>query len=459
MACALHTAILAERARETPDFYTLQEHELHSSRPSPAQRAQHPRLPRGLLPPGRGPRPAPWGKLALGRGDLRPNPMDAPLNIGMVCYPTHGGSGAVAAELGRWLARRGHTIHFISYSRPVRLLQDFHENIRHHEIDTIPYPLFLGPLYGISASVRIYDIIRSARLDLLHVHYALPHAVCAFLANEMLEPAERVPVMTTLHGTDITLIGNTPAFRPAVKLGLDKSDVLTCVSHWLADRTCEYFDICERLNVIYNFIDASLYVPRQGPIPRSRFAKEGEALLLHVSNFRPVKRVQDVIGAFARIARRLPAQLLLVGEGPERPGAVGLARELGVAERVTCVGEQQDVRPFLALADLLLLPSAAESFGLAAAEALASEVPVIGVRNGGLPEVVQDGEHGFLLDLGDVEAMAAAALSLLENPERRRAMGEAGRRRVMERFAPERIVPQYENFYGAMLRSAAAVPS
>jgi N-acetyl-alpha-D-glucosaminyl L-malate synthase BshA len=351
------------------------------------------------------------------------------------------------------LACRGCEVHFISYSRPFRLPLRDHCNIRHHQIDTIPYPLFLGPMYGISASVRIYDIIREARLDLLHVHYALPHAVCAHLANEMLDPRERVPVLTTLHGTDITLIGNTPAFQPAVKLGLDKSDALTCVSKWLSDKTCEHFDICDRLSVIYNFVDATIYKPGDRS-RRAEFASENEALLLHVSNFRPVKRVLDVVRTFAGVCARLPARLLLVGDGPDRPAALELAGELGVGDRVHFLGEQADVKPYFALADLFLFPSESESFGLAAAEAMACETPVVGARAGGLPEVVEDGVSGYLLDIGDDRAMTEAAVGLLLDPARRKEMGHAGRRRVIERFAPESIVPQYELMYGRLMEMA-----
>ena len=380
---------------------------------------------------------------------------DRPIRIGMVCYPTYGGSGALATELGRMLARRGHTVHFISYSRPVRLAHESHKNIVHHRIDTMEYPLFLGPLYGISTSVRIYDIIREGQLDLLHVHYALPHAICAHLATEMLEPDERIPVMTTLHGTDITLIGNTPAFRPAVKLGLDKSDSLTCVSDWLADQTCQHFDICDRLNVIYNFVDPEVYKREQPGVERGEFAADDEAILLHVSNFRPVKRVLDVVRTFAAVCAETPARLLLVGDGPDRESALAQGAALGVADRIRFLGEQADVKNYFSIADVLLFPSAGESFGLAAAEAMASEVPVIGTRAGGMPEVVVEGESGFLCEVGDYQAMAQAALRLIYDPAMRETMGKAGRRRIIERFSPDIIVPQYEACYESMLRRSA----
>jgi len=378
-----------------------------------------------------------------------------PLKIGIVCYPTYGGSGAVAAELGRQLARRGHTVHFISYSRPFRLWNEFHENIYYHQIETMEYPLFPGALYGITTAVRIFDVIGEAGLDILHVHYALPHAIAAFLANEMLPVEQRIPVLTTLHGTDITLLGNQPSFQPAVKLGLDKSDGITCVSKWLSDRTCKHFDICERLNVIYNFIDPEVYKPGAYETHRTHYAKPDEAILLHISNFRPVKRLPDVIRTFAAVNAATPARLLLVGDGPERTPAMQLAAELGISSRIRFLGEQQDVRPFLSISDLLLFPSDGESFGLVAAEAMACEVPVIGTKTGGLIEVVADGETGILCPVGDFEAMGRAAVELIRAPERRKTMGIAGRRRVIENFSPDLIVPQYERYYAALLRRRA----
>lgn len=372
---------------------------------------------------------------------------DRPLRIGMVCYPTYGGSGAVAADLGGRLARDGHVVHFISHARPFRIARDFHPNIHHHLVETLEYPLFPGALYGISASVAIHRVAMEAKLDILHVHYALPHAVCAFLAMEMLPPERRMPVLTTLHGTDITLIGDMPSFKPSVKLGLDKSQGLTCVSKWLADRTCEKFDICERLEVIHNFVDPDEFHPGGGGCPRSAFARPGESVLVHVSNFRPVKRIPDVIRTFAGVRAERPARLLLVGDGPELEPAMRLAESLGVAHAIHPLGVQPDVNQFMSMADLLLFPSDGESFGLAAAEAMACEVPVIGSRAGGLPELVIDGEHGHLCEVGDHAGMARRSLELLADDDRRRAMGAAGRRRILERFTPERIVPLYERTY------------
>lgn len=384
--------------------------------------------------------------------------MDRPLSVGMLCYPTFGGSGAVAAEIGRHLARRGHTVHFISYSRPFRLAHDSIPNVHFHKIDTMEYPLFLGALYSMSASAGVYDVIREGKVDLLHVHYALPHAICAFLANEMLPPERRVPTLTTLHGTDITLVGSSASFQPAVKLGLDKSDGLTCVSQWLSDRTCKYFDICDRLNVIHNFIDADFFRPDRAADLEATWRRPGEALLIHVSNLRPVKRAADVIRVLAEINRSRPARLLLVGDGPDREPCLRLAGELGVADRVEYLGEREDVAPLLASSDLFLFPSDGESFGLAAAEAMACGAPVIGARAGGLPELVLDGETGALLPVGDIQGMAAAALRILDDEPLCRQMAEAGRRRVIEKFSPDLIIPQYERMYGYLLRKRAKVP-
>lgn len=381
---------------------------------------------------------------------------DQSLKIGIVCYPTFGGSGAVATELGRLLARRGHEIHFISYSRPFRLIDDFHENIYYHEISNEQYPLFMGPLYGISAAVKIQEVVRSMKLDLLHMHYALPHAISAKLAMEMLQPAERVPVLTTLHGTDITLVGRKPSFKPAVQLGLQHSTALTCVSFWLREVTCKEFNLCEQSTiwpeVIYNFIDPEVFNPENAkPCRRSHFATPDEKILMHISNFRPVKRVGDVVEIFARVAEQMPAKLLMLGDGPDQELAQRRAQELGVGERVKFLGNQSGVEHFLPIADLFLFPSAGESFGLAALEALACGVPVVGAQAGGLPEVVIDGECGYLRPTGDVAAMGEAALAILGNDALHARMAKTGRARVLANFDAEQIIPQYEQLYYRLL--------
>ena len=369
------------------------------------------------------------------------------MRIGIVCYPTYGGSGAVATELGRMLARRGHQVHFISYSRPFRLGGEFHENIHYHEIGNETYPLFQGQLYTLSAAVKMVEVIRHEGLDIVHTHYALPHAISAWLAREMLPGSLRVPMVTTLHGTDITLVGSKPSFHPAVQLGLDKSDALTSVSRWLAVRTCEIFSVCDRNRVIYNFIDPEVFKPGGCRCNRGHFAREDEKLLMHISNFRPVKRIAEVIKIFAQVARAMPARLVLVGDGPDRDQAELLAGQLGVADRIHMIGKQPNVEFLLPMADLFVFPSAGESFGLAALEAMSCEVPVVGCRAGGLPEVVIDGECGLLRDLDDTEGLAEAAIRILKEPGLGRAMGQAGRRRAIEHFHADRIVPQYEALY------------
>ena len=381
--------------------------------------------------------------------------MSPKLRIGIVCYPTYGGSGAVATELGRLLARRGHTIHFISYARPFRLLNDYHENIFHHEIGGESYPLFQGQLYTISAAVKITEIVRHVGLDLLHLHYALPHAISGWMAREMIGPEASVPIVTTLHGTDITLVGSKPSYYPAVKLGLDKSDYLTSVSHWLAGETCRIFGLCaERdMEVIPNFVDPSVFVPTRRITQRDHYAGRDEKILMHISNFRPVKRVADVVETFARVCRRMKARLLLIGAGHDSELAGITAERLGVSGRVLRLGKQPAVEHFLPLADCFLFPSEGESFGLAALEAMACEVPVVGVRAGGLPEVVVDGETGALCELGDLDAMATAALDIMTDPERQASLGRASRRRAIEHFGSERIVPQYERLYERMVGS------
>ncbi|MCE5228683.1 N-acetyl-alpha-D-glucosaminyl L-malate synthase BshA [bacterium] len=383
--------------------------------------------------------------------DDTPTSARQPLRIGIVCYPTYGGSGAVATEMGRFLARAGHTIHFISLARPFRLLSDFHENIFHHEIGGETYPLFPGQLYTIAAAVKITEIVRHAGLDILHLHYALPHAISAWLAREMLGERGNIPILTTLHGTDITLVGSKPSFHPAVKLGLDRSDRLTAVSRWLADETCKLFKLCGGIDVIPNFVDTSIFTPERGGCTRKHYAADDEKILMHISNFRPVKRLEDVVAIFARVNERMPSRLLLIGDGPDREKAAITAEKLGVGDRVLMLGKQPGVEHFLPLADLFLLPSEGESFGVAALEAMACGVPVIGVKAGGLPEVVADGESGALRSPGDVEAMAAAAVEILSDDGKKREMGEAGRRRAMEKFEAGLIVPKYEALYREMI--------
>jgi L-malate glycosyltransferase len=359
------------------------------------------------------------------------------MKIGITCYPTVGGSGAVAAELGKQLARRGQRIHFVSYRIPFRL-GDFHENISFHEVDVSSYVLFEYPPHDLALAAKMAEVSREHRLDLLHVHYAIPHAIAGFLAQEMLgESAPRLA--TTLHGTDITLVGQDRSFFEITRFGIERSDGVTAVSEFLKRMT------------IPNFVDLSVYCPGRAYKDRSAFAKDGEKILLHISNFRPVKRVLDVVRILEKVHREVPAVLLMVGEGPERASAQALARRLNIQDRVRFLGTQESVEEIAGMADVFLLPSELESFGLSALEAMACGVPVIGSDAGGLPEVVKHAETGFLLPVGDVDGMAARTLEILKDEERRRDMGMAGRRRAEALFGADRIVSQYERFYEAVL--------
>jgi N-acetyl-alpha-D-glucosaminyl L-malate synthase BshA len=369
------------------------------------------------------------------------------MNIGITCYPTVGGSGAVAAELGKQLARRGHTVHFVSYRLPFRL-DEFSDNIRFHEIDVTTYSLFEYPPHDLALAAKMAEVGRERRLDVFHVHYAIPHAITGFLAQEMLGP-EAPRLITTLHGTDITLVGQDRSFFEITRFGIERSQGVTAVSEFLKKMTVDEFEVRNPIEAIPNFVDLSLYAPRHRD--RSALAGPGDQVLLHVSNFRPVKRVVDVVRIFERVNREVPSVLLMVGEGPERASAQALARRLGVADRVRFMGRQDHIEDILAMADVFLLPSELESFGLSALEAMASAVPVVGSDAGGLPEVVKHTETGFLLPVGDVEGMATRTVEILKDEEHRRCLGQAGRRRAAALFGADRIVTQYEKYYEKVL--------
>ena len=375
------------------------------------------------------------------------------VKIGITCYPTYGGSGAVATELGIALAHRGHEIHFITYQQPFRL-PSFLPRIYFHEVDVGRYPLFEYPPYDLALAVRMHEVVLSHQLDLLHVHYAIPHATSAWIAREMLQPTRPdIKVLTTLHGTDITIVGQDPSFFAITKFSIEKSDGLTAVSQYLRNETQSAFGCAgERIEVIPNFIDPAVY-------DRARYAPQlrdqvdaGRKVLMHISNFRPVKRVRDVIGIFAQVAREIPSVLVMVGDGPDRGDAEQEARRLGVAESVFFLGKLDSVAPLLASADLFLLPTASESFGLSALEALATGVPVIGAHAGGLPEVVRDGETGALCAVGDVDGMARAAIALLADPERWQAASDLAAADARRRFSLVEVVEQYEAFYARALQ-------
>jgi len=374
------------------------------------------------------------------------------VRIGITCYPTYGGSGAVATELGLQLARRGHEVHFISYAQPFRLGQ-FHERVFFHEVEMDEYPLFEHVPYSLALAVAIQDTAEKHDLDVVHVHYAIPHATSAWIAREMLGDAGRLPVVTTLHGTDITLVGLHPSFHRITRFSILKSDGITAVSDFLRDETVRDFGVpAERIDVIPNFIDPEAFRPDREPCHRGVLAPGGEPILMHVSNFRPVKRVADTVEVLARVAEHRPARLVLVGDGPDRPRVAERARELGVEERVLFLGKHDSVAELLSCADVVLLPSASESFGLAALEAMACGAPVVATRVGGLPEVVEDGATGLLFEVGDVEGMAQGVRALLDDEARRAALGRQARERAVECFAAERIVPRYEALYERVIR-------
>lgn len=378
------------------------------------------------------------------------------MNIGIVCYASVGGSGAVAAELAKCLARRGHEVHVISSEPPFRL-GDFHPAVRFHTVQVPGYPLFREPQYLLALANTLVRVSREHNLDIIHAHYAIPHAAAAYLAKQILSsaigPSPIPTVITTLHGTDITLLGSDPSYSEAVAFCIDQSDGVTSVSESLKADTYQALPVRARIRVIPNFLDCEFYGRKPDPGLRERFCPRDrcQRLVSHVSNFRPVKRIEAVVEVFRRIREKIPARLLLVGEGPESPRAARLIRQLGLAEEVDTIGEQQQVTPLLSIADLFLLPSAQESFGLAALEAMACGVPVVASRVGGLPEVVENGVTGFLHPPEDLDAMAASSLALLSDPVSHRQMANEARRLAIERFSSDRIVPQYEAYYEEIL--------
>ena len=370
------------------------------------------------------------------------------MKIGITCYPTYGGSGALATELGIALARRGHEVHFITYKQPFRL-PALTPRIYFHEVDVGRYPLFEYPPYDLALAVRMHEVTLDHGLDLLHCHYAIPHATSAWIAKEMLRPTRPdIRVVTTLHGTDITIVGQDPSFRPITKFSIEKSDGLTAVSRFLQTETLTTFGCTAcRIEVIPNFIDPDVYDRSRYTSILDEQVSSDTRVLMHVSNFRRVKRVRDVVRVFARVAQELPAVLVMVGDGPDRVDAEAEVRELGVQEKVFFLGKIDAVAPLLAGADLFLLPSDSESFGLSALEALASGVPVIGTKAGGLPEVVRDNETGFLCPVGDIDGMSGSALSVLRDRDRWTAMSTLAASDARERFSLGAIVGEYEKFY------------
>ncbi len=379
------------------------------------------------------------------------------MRIGIVCYPTYGGSGAAATELGRHLAARGHSVHLISYGRPFRIgATNYQENFYLHQIASVHYPVLRSELYTLSAAVKMAQLVREERLEILHSHYAVPHAVSAMLARQICN-GEEVKLVTTLHGTDITLVGSNPAFASVVKMGIAHSDAVVSVSHWLAGETERRFGLDKPYRIIHNFVDGEEFKPiGHSCCARRCLAGENEKILLHISNFRRVKRVQDVVKVFARVVEEVPSVLLMVGDGPDQDLATETAREMGVADRVRFLGQQNDIATLLGIGDLFLFPSEYESFGLAVLEAMACEVPVVCSDGGGLPEVMVHGETGYLCPVGDVETMAARAIEILKDPGLARTLGKAGRSRAQERFSPKIAMDAHEQLYESLLQGEAS---
>lgn len=372
------------------------------------------------------------------------------MKIGIVCYPTFGGSGVVATELGKALANNGHQVHFITYSQPARL-DFFSENLFYHEVAINQYPLFDFPPYETALASKLVDVVRFEGLDLLHVHYAIPHASVAFLAKQILETyGINIPVVTTLHGTDITLVGKDKSFSPVVTFSINKSDGVTTVSENLREQTLDYFDITNDIKVIPNFIDLHRFHNKNHEHFKKAIAPNQERVIVHTSNFRKVKRVEDVVRIFHKVTQKVPSKLLMVGDGPERRNAEELARELDITDCIRFLGKQDAIEEILSIADLFLMPSGSESFGLAALEAMACKVPVVSSNTGGLPELNKEGFSGFLSDVGDIDDMAKNSIYILEDCQRLNEFKENALQRAKD-FELSKIVPIYEEFYSQVI--------
>jgi len=378
------------------------------------------------------------------------------MNIGITVYPTYGGSGIVGSELGKELAARGHTVHFISSALPTRLTE-LNERVRFHEVEMMSYPLFEHQPYTLALATKMSTVAEQEDLDLLHVHYAIPHSISAILARESLKPHRRLPVITTLHGTDITLVGADRSYLPITKYALEQSDGVTAISNYLKQATIDTFQF-DRIEVIPNFVCPSEYKPRPDCELRQALSPDAAPILVHVSNFRPVKRPVDCVEILARVLKKTPARLVMVGDGSERTNAIHRARSLGVFDRCAFVGKQPRIVDYLCAADVLLLPSEQESFGLAALEAMACEVPVVASRVGGVPEVVDDGETGFLSETGDIEKMADDAARLLADEKFRSNMGRRARESAISRYNTDLVIPRYIEFYQKVLAKSPNGP-
>jgi N-acetyl-alpha-D-glucosaminyl L-malate synthase BshA len=369
------------------------------------------------------------------------------VRVGITCYPTYGGSGIVATELGLELANRGHEVHFISYANPIRLDPDV-PRIHYHEVEVSNYPLFQYPPYSLALASRMAEVATHHSLDLLHVHYAIPHSISALLARQMLgRRHRRLPFITTLHGTDITLVGSDRSYMPITRFSIEESDGVTSISDYLREETVKVFHVENEIRVIKNFVNCEMYQPDPERRGQCRLAPQGEKLLIHISNFRPVKRVLDCVRILAEVRKQAPAHLLMVGDGPDRAPAENLAQDLGIESHVTFLGKQSHVERLLPLAHVLLLPSELESFGLAALEGMACGVPPVATRVGGLPELVTEGVDGFLEPVGDIAAQAARAAALLTDERLYRSMSGAARTTALNHFCTSLIIPLYERYY------------
>lgn len=381
------------------------------------------------------------------------------MKIGITCYPTYGGSGVVGTELGIELAARGHEVHFIAYQQPIRLNTQ-QPQIFFHEVTVSQYPLFEYPPYDLALATRMAEVAELYDLDLLHVHYAIPHSVSALLARQMLAAqdkgrARRLPFVTTLHGTDITIVGADRSYLPVTRYSIEQSDGVTAISNYLKQRTVQEFEIRHPIEVIYNFVNCDVYKREPDAALRREFARDDERILVHVSNFRPVKRICDVIEIFDLVQKKIPSRLLLMGDGPERSSAEWLVSKKGLRGKVEFLGKVGRVNEKLSIADLMLVPSELESFGLAALEAMACEVPTVATAVGGVPEVIEHGRSGFLAEVGDVPAMARDAISILSDETRLREMGRMARWEAQARFCANKIIPEYERFYERVLEQSA----
>ena len=380
------------------------------------------------------------------------------MKIGITCYPTYGGSGVVATELGLELAQRGHDVHFISYAQPIRLTEP-QPHIHYHEVEVSRYPLFDYPPYDLALATRMAEVAELYELDLLHVHYAIPHSVSALLARQMLaaSPSRRkLPFVTTLHGTDITLVGLDRSYLPITRYSIEESDGVTSISQYLKDKTLNEFEIKNHIEVIYNFVNCDVYVrDKEAAKRRAEYASPDEKVLVHLSNFRPVKRLTDVVEIFDRVRKEIPSKLLLIGDGPDRSKAEWLAVQKGIHNSVIFLGKQDRVQEKLAISDVMLLPSELESFGLAALEAMACKVVPVTTRVGGLPEVIEHGRTGFMADVGDVDTMARYAIELLSDSKKLETTSVQARAMAQARFCSTKIIPQYEAFYRRVLERSS----